>query len=509
MNNEKKVVYNVLPNIVVQVLLVVSGLIIPRLILLKFGSNMNGLINSISQFLAYVGLVELGVGNAAIVILYKPIAEMDLVSISSIISIVRKKYIFAGIIYTSVICMLAIIYPFFIRTEFDFVFVFSMVIIIGLTSIIDFFIIGKYKVLLYADSKYYIINFPKIVATIFLTIGSSILLLNNRSVFCIKVLAVITHLGEAIFIKFYVRKQYPDINFHVIIPGKVIPQQINTLIHQLTAVITYNTDLVVLTLLGTDEKLKEISVYSVYAMAFAAINNLIGCFATGFDSIFGNMIAQNEEIKLRKLFEIYEYCYLLILYALYTSFAVLVVPFVKCYTQGVSDVNYIRLEVGILFAANGIVAELKNPHGCIVKAYGKYKQTQKYIIAEACANIMISIILVKPYGVTGVLIGTFISHVIADVGLIAYADRFLLKQTSWQSVKHNVINLGIAFFLVITELKIVKKIYDWKLWTIYAFVIFSINIILIGVVNALTDMKSFRDSTRIIKYKITKMLFNT
>lgn len=62
------------------------------------------MINSISQFLAYAGLVEMGIGNASIVALYKPISEHNWTLTSSIVSTAKKKYYFSGIIYTLILC---------------------------------------------------------------------------------------------------------------------------------------------------------------------------------------------------------------------------------------------------------------------------------------------------------------------------------------------------------------------------------------------------------------------
>ena len=67
---EKKIFRNVGANILLQVALTVSGLIIPRYILAFYGSEMNGLVSSISQFITYAALIEMGIGDATIIALY-------------------------------------------------------------------------------------------------------------------------------------------------------------------------------------------------------------------------------------------------------------------------------------------------------------------------------------------------------------------------------------------------------------------------------------------------------
>ena len=492
MTREKSAIYNIISNIMLQCILAISGFFLPKLILSYFGSTMNGLINSITQFLTYAGLVEMGVANAAVVVLYKPIAEKNYLSISEIVSSVKKKYIISGVLYTCIVFILAILYPVIISNQLDYGFVFSMVLIISGVSIIDFFLIGKYKVLLIASQKYYIINFVRVIATTFLIIGSCLLLMQSSSLQIVKGFAIITHLSEAIIIKIYVRVTYPNVSFKVNTEKKMIHQQSNALIHQISSVIVYNTDLVVLTLFLSGESLKEVSVYTVYALAFGIINNLMTSFTTSFDATFGDMIARKENNRLRKFYNGYEFWYLIVLYSVFSCFMVLIIPFVRCYTNGIIDVNYIRPEVGILFGINGILAELKDPLAVVVRANGDFKQTQYFAISEAFVNIIISIILVKPLGIVGVLIGTIISHVIADVGFIIYSNKKLINRNPGYSVKNNFINTIILIFVFSIEFNMVYSITKWVNWILASIIIFLINLFIFVLINGIFDSENFK-----------------
>ena len=56
-----------------QFVTIISGFIIPRIILTNFGSEVNGLVSSLNQFLNYVYLFEGGLGGAVLANLYKPL----------------------------------------------------------------------------------------------------------------------------------------------------------------------------------------------------------------------------------------------------------------------------------------------------------------------------------------------------------------------------------------------------------------------------------------------------
>ena len=55
----KKLALNTVTSLLLQIISVLSGFILPRLILGAFGTNVNGLVNSIAQFLGVITLLDL------------------------------------------------------------------------------------------------------------------------------------------------------------------------------------------------------------------------------------------------------------------------------------------------------------------------------------------------------------------------------------------------------------------------------------------------------------------
>lgn len=443
MNSEKKLGYNVVSNILCQIFVALSGFIITRFILKIHGSEVNGLINSLTQYIFYAGIVEMGVGNAAIVLLYGPLAEHEETSINRILSTARYKYLKSGIIYSLCVSSFILIYPFIVRTVFSYDYIVSLAFILSFSTSIDFFIIGKYKVLLTAAQRYYVINFAKIVATILLTVISAILLTHGASIHVVKLLAVLMHILEAAFIAFYSKKKYRYIyNRSDYIQ---IPQQKNALIHRICSMVTYNTDVFILSVFASGQSLAEVSVYSTYMLAFGALNNLMGGLTTGVEATFGEMTVKNDKAYIGRQFLKYELTYLFADYICWSCYCLLISLFIRCYTKGVTDVIYDRPGLGILFALNGLIATIKEPHGTIMKAYGHYKQTQKYCILESALNIVFTLLLVGKYGIVGCLIGTLIAHSIMFVCLVGYVDKVLLERSFLMSIKENL--SGILLFI--------------------------------------------------------------
>ena len=57
--------------------IIISGLILPRLILTTYGSEINGLVSSIGQFLGIITFLDLGVGSVVRAGLYRPLAKKN------------------------------------------------------------------------------------------------------------------------------------------------------------------------------------------------------------------------------------------------------------------------------------------------------------------------------------------------------------------------------------------------------------------------------------------------
>ena len=84
MNRTKKFALNTTSAAALQVITMIAGFITPRIMLTCYGSEINGLVSSVSQFVSYFTIVEAGLTNAVVYALYKPLAERNESQISAI-----------------------------------------------------------------------------------------------------------------------------------------------------------------------------------------------------------------------------------------------------------------------------------------------------------------------------------------------------------------------------------------------------------------------------------------
>lgn len=66
----KKFIYSSFATALYQIIIMFSGFLVPRFMLVSYGSELNGLVSSITQFITYFSLVEAGIAAAAVYSLY-------------------------------------------------------------------------------------------------------------------------------------------------------------------------------------------------------------------------------------------------------------------------------------------------------------------------------------------------------------------------------------------------------------------------------------------------------
>ena len=85
MSRGKQLRMNTVVGVLSQLATLICGFVIPKLILSYYGTEVNGLVSSITHFLSFISLAECGMGVVVQSSLYKPLAERDDNQISQVI----------------------------------------------------------------------------------------------------------------------------------------------------------------------------------------------------------------------------------------------------------------------------------------------------------------------------------------------------------------------------------------------------------------------------------------
>ena len=176
MNKRKRSIYNLICSAIGQIVTICVGLLLPRLFVVNYGSEINGLLNSLTQIFVYMNLFEAGVGAVTLQALYKPIADGDYTGINGILSATNKYYKKTGVLYLISLVLLSLLYPLIITSGLDYLTICLVTLFFGMSNVLLFFFQGKYKILLQAEGKGYIVTNLTTIIT---------LITNISKIFCI------------------------------------------------------------------------------------------------------------------------------------------------------------------------------------------------------------------------------------------------------------------------------------------------------------------------------------
>jgi len=439
--------YNSISPLIYQVTTIICGFILPRLILSHFGTEINGLVNSISQFLGVISFLELGVGAVVQSSLYKPLADNDNINVSKVIASADKFFRKLGYILAIYIIVMLFYYPYLVKQSFGFMFTATLILAISIRSFAQYFFGIVNRLLLVADQKAYIQYVAQTIAIIINTIACYTLITFDCSVQIVYGMTSLIFFLQPYAIHLYIKKYYAlDRKIHYDV--EPIKQKWNGVAQHVAAVILSGSDTVVLTIFST---LVNVSIYAIYFLPMSGARLVIMSMISGIEALIGNLWAKQDLRELRKVFAWTEWLIHTGTTLIFTLTAVLIVPFVQVYTHGVSDANYIQPLFGILLVAANSGHCLRLPYNIMILAAGHYKQTQHNYIIAAVMNIVISIIGVKQFGLIGVTLGTLAAMVYQTVWMAWYNSKNFIQWPMRKFLKQMVVNaVSAASIFIVT-----------------------------------------------------------
>lgn len=481
-------------NLFLQIVVFISGIILPRFILQAYGSSINGMITSVNQFLTYLGLAEAGVATASVVALYTPLALGRKDEVNSILSAARKFYNRSGVLFLSLTALLVFIYPFFISGQLDNSLVRWMIVVLAGSTLVDYFFLGKYRVLLMANQEGYVVALIQSAGTVANMVVSIGLIYAGASVLAVKAVATGVYVLRLFLVKAYAKKKYPDLDFHAQPAEGALKQKNAALFHQVVTIIVNNTDTTILTICLGSRSLLEVSVYGIYMLVVNAVNQLLTSFSNGLTAGFGEVIARREEETLKKSYSDYEYMFFLIFFVVVACMGVLLIPFISVYTIDMKDVQYVRPVIAVLFTLLVFLQNVRIPGLTIICAAGHYKETRYQAGLEAAINIVVSLALVWSMGMTGVLLGTVCSYGYRSFEIILYTNRHLIPGTAKTAFSRIIRNLVVTAVLIAAGIWLIpQNMTSFINWFIYAVAAGVVSVVLIVGVNYIAEPQEFKN----------------
>lgn len=498
MTRKKKLFLNTSLSIAHKAISVICAFILPRLILSHFGSDVNGLAESIANFLGFISMLEMGVTSVIDANLYKPLAEKDYEKVNDIF--VSSKRFFRRIAYIFIVyvVVLSIIYPFVVQNSFDQLFTATLILIIAISTFSQYYFGISYRILINADQRGYFVTIIQAATIIVNTIISAVLIRLDAPIHVVKLSVSVVFLIQPLFFYLFAKKKY-HLNVKKKIYGEPIKQKWNGFAQHLAFIVSTKTDIIVLTLFSS---LQNVSIYGIYALVLGGLTTVFDSLYVGVSPLIGNMLAKNETENLEKTFTAYEWLSHYSTTLLFTMCAVLIVPFVKIYTRDIADAGSYALPLfGVLLTIAFAFQVLRTPYKTVIHAAGHFKQTQNSAIIEMVLNISVSIIAVFNFGLVGVAIGTIVSMLYRTLYFVWYLSKNILKRPIIYFIRSIVVDLISIGIIALPTLFFKCDCSNYFEWIVYSLLLGLWGIVSTTLINLIFNGKTVRNTINLFKHK--------
>lgn len=417
----KRFIKNTFSAIFLQFVTVVSGLILPKLILGYYGSAVNGLVSSIIRFLSFVRVVDFGTGNIIQSSFYKPLSMHDEVEVNRIFQSAKRFYHKISMFISVYVIFLAVFFPLLFKGTESYFSVSCLVLIISVQVCAEYFCGIVERFLLSADQRGHILYVFRIVSVCLNVIVCCFLIMYGTSIHVVKLADSVLLSTPLLLSSLYVRKHYKLAKKDEL--AEVIKRKWDGFPVHLSALVFECAPTMLLTLFAD---FRLVSVYIVYNMVISCVRQLLTTATNGFQALLGYYWGKGDEAKFRRVFSEFDWIIHTASIFLCGCLFTLLPSFVMLYTHGVTDVVYMRPFFSACLVVANLFYCLRLPYHVLVKSCMQYRQTGKSYYIGAILLVVVPFGFAGSSPLIGIAFGVLTSMLFHYVWLRKYFHRELL-----------------------------------------------------------------------------------
>ena len=391
MNRSRIVIKNTVFEMGYYLIVIALGFLAPRYIILTYGSSVNGLSTTITQILNVILILQAGATTAAVYELFKPIAEKDYEEISRCIFSAKSFFKKVAFVFLAIMLVVSFVSTKYIDdNEIESIYILFAFILMGLKSFFDLLFTSKHRIIFTADQSKYILSIMTLVeqivyyALVFLTIFLKLHFL------CMYIAFLLSCIVKIVGLEVKYRKKYA--NLPVYRGGKA--RGIKGRSYSLANEVAHSTVTSSITIIMSFMyNLEETSVYSIYTLISSALHLVSTAIYSSFAPTFGNVVAAKEKDNSFRVFCIFQYVYIIFNVFLISCMLFLSVPFVRLYTNGVTDINYADFVLAGLVSLQSLFSVFRIPYNVVVSSCGLFKETWVQPVVCSVLSIGVSLVL--------------------------------------------------------------------------------------------------------------------
>lgn len=481
-----------------QAVMIIFGFFVPQLLLTTYGADLHGYTSTVSNIMRYIALINAGLSSASVQALYEPLSRKDARRINETLNAIGHFYKISGFLYALAVLAVAAVLPIFLSEQLPTATIVLLMLVMGAESTAECFLYCKLRTLLQADQRLFVVLLTDMAAYLVRAAGQLILIRLGAGIVWVMAAPAVMVILRMLLLSAYCRKNYPELDRTVEGDKSVLSKRWSAMVHQISGLVVYNTDVMLLTLFGT---LVQVSIYSVYNLVFSQLRGMLtSVFSNGTVANFGQLMFEEKRESLLKDFDLYEYvCCGAVTFICGVS-ASMILPFVGLYTRKFPDIPYVDVKLAALFVLIAFFNAMRTPSLTMINAAGHFKETQWRAILEACINLGVSLLLLRPLGMYGLLIGTVCSFAYRTSDIIYYAHKHILHIPCGKTVRR-FFRSGCVILASVWLYRWAVGAYragTWGEWLLYALIASLLTGMLTAAAFFLTERGQFMECLHIL-----------
>lgn len=435
----------------------------------------DSLFTSIFSFLT---LSEMGIASIITYHMYSEIATNNTDQIRKLLYIYKMIYKLVGIFVLAAGTVTSFFLPYLLKDSMageDKVFIYTIYFLQLLATICTYFLAYR-RILFITHQKIYFCTTVDTIMSLVSTCLRIFILIQFKNYIAYLLVSIMNNVVSNLIIAWQSYKKYPEIR-----KVKITKEDIKTLnlwhdIKNMMATKIAGTiygsadDIIITAMLGINMN----GLVSNYRMISAKIQELIISIFSALQASIGNLVYDDEEKKGVKFFGALDLAGFFMGLVAANGMIIVGQEFILWWLKKPE----IMLPTSFLAAlsVNVFIAICNNPMTYFRNTLGHFESDRNYMIAAAVLNVVTSLILAPLIGITGIMIGTVLGHLLIFTGRTVVVYKYYIKAKPYSYYLKFLIRLillGITVWLSLIQTSIIVSDY------------LIINIIIKGILSVL------------------------
>lgn len=445
MNRNRLFMRNIIISLAFSVFNFALAIIEVRLFLIRYGSVVNGLVQTGYQALQYLSLIESGICAAFLYHLYRPLGEGNYHKVSSLYKGFNKSMHKVVLLMLIASAAIFFIIPIAIQDKtLGYWGSLTILLLIGLRIIAPYYVSLAPKYMLIAREKKYKVEFVDGLTLALVYLGDIIMMtLWTPPIPLLLALDLLIVVGVSLLCRIMMNKEYKGLLVSNVEMDRSPTKMTKDLFAINASSLAFNSSSNLILAIFMPS-LTIATIYSSYNRIVSTIINTVQKIIEGTTASIGIKISRNDS-------NVYSvYCEILSATQFFSS--VISIVFIACINKFIElwiGSEYLIDQASVLLFGLALYGNMVLPSYYVAKdACGLFKESRSFSIAQSVLNIVLSIILVKLLGITGILLSIVACRFLISIPFnyaLIYKFVFPGQHANWLKLIAN-----IGYFIIMS-----------------------------------------------------------